>query len=261
MTDIGGRVVVVTGGSGFIGKALIKKLLGQSTTVYNLDLVDSAENISLPNSDKFYTFKKMNFLDPSTVENYVKLILDGIPVLSGLVCLAAYNQTLKLENISQEQIAFTNLPTIEWESTFKVNVTSTMLINRAVAEKMKTQGLGSIVNIASIFGVLAPDQRKYGDSGLNSNAAYGASKAAVIQMSKYLAAYYANTGIRVNSISPGGVERNQPNDFIERYANSTTIGRMGTPEDIVGAISYLLSDDSKWTTGINLVIDGGYSAW
>ena len=261
MIDIGGRVVVVTGGSGFIGKALIKKLLSQSVTVYNLDLVDAAENISLPNSDKFYTFKKMNFLDTSTVENYVELILNGIPVLSGLVCLAAYNQTLKLENISQEQIAFTNLPTIEWESTFKVNVTSTMLINRAVAEKMKIQGLGSIVNIASIFGVLAPDQRKYGDSGLNSNAAYGASKAAVIQMSKYLAAYYANTGIRVNSISPGGIERNQPNDFIERYANSTTIGRMGTPEDIVGAISYLLSDDSKWTTGINLVIDGGYSAW
>ena len=195
------------------------------------------------------------------IENEIKLILDGIPILNGLVCLAAYNQTLQLENVSQEEIAFTLLPIVEWENTFRVNVTSTMLINRAVAEKMKTQGLGSIVNIASLFGVLAPDQRKYGDSGLNSNAAYGASKAAVILMSKYLATYYANTGIRVNSISPGGIERNQPIDFIERYADGTTIGRMGTPEDIVGAISYLLSEESKWTTGINLVIDGGYSAW
>jgi len=261
MTNIGEKVVIVTGGSGFIGKVLVRKLLSQSVTVYNLDLADATENISLPNSDKNYTFKKIDFLDTLIVENHIKLILDGIPILNGLVCLAAYNQTLKLENVSQEEIAFTHLPTVEWENTFRVNVTSTMLINRAVAEKMKNQGLGSIVNIASLFGVLAPDQRKYGDSGLNSNAAYGASKAAVIQMSKYLATYYATTGIRVNSISPGGIERNQPIDFIERYADSTTIGRMGTPEDIVGAISYLLSEDSKWTTGINLVIDGGYSAW
>ena len=258
MNAVKKRTVLVTGGSGYIGKQLILSLMDDGYSVLNLDLNDSVDlKVNLKN----YSFIKVDFTQVEGLESKILGIVETLECLSGLVCLAAHNQTIKIEGTTQEEIAFSKLPLGEWEKTFTVNVTATMLLNRIAAERMKLQGFGSIVNIASIFALFAPDQRRYGSSGLNSNAAYGASKASVIQLSRFLSSYYQKTGIRINAISPGGIERNQPTDFIENYSSNTALGRMGTPNDVVGAIKFLLSEDSNWITGTNLIVDGGYSIW
>lgn len=250
--------IIVAGGSGYIGKHLVMALLNMGYKVVNLDLQDSADGVTQSES---YDFKQYDFMDVDTLETRLVEDFKEIKSLVGIVCLAAYNQTIRIENYSQKEMAFAKLPLNHWENTFTVNVTSTMILNRVAAEKMKNQGFGSVVNISSIFGSFAPDQRRYGNSGLNSNAAYGASKAAVIQLTRFLASYYQNTGIRFNSISPGGIEKNQPSDFIEMYAGNTAVGRMGRPSDVVGAIEYLISEKSEWVTGTDLIVDGGYSVW
>ena len=120
----------------------------------------------------------------------------------------------------------------------------------------------SIINISSVYGVVSPDQRIYGDTGLNSSLVYGSSKAGVIQLTKYLATYLADRGIRVNCISPGGIFNNQPEYFLQRYVKKTPLGRMGAVEDIIGAIVFLSSEKvSGYITGANIVIDGGFTIW
>ena len=120
---------------------------------------------------------------------------------------------------------------------------------------------GVIINIASIYGMVASDQRIYGKSGLNSNIAYAVSKAGIINMSRYLAAYWQGKNIRVNSISPGGVLGKQSKNFKKNYINKTMLKRMATPNDLSSALVYLVSDASKYVTGFNMVVDGGWTAW
>ena len=120
----------------------------------------------------------------------------------------------------------------------------------------------SIINISSIYGIVSPDQRIYGDTGLNSSLVYGSSKAGVIQHTKYLATYLADRRIRVNCISPGGIFNNQPEYFLQRYIKKTPLGRMGAVDDILGAIVFLSSEKaSSYITGANIVIDGGFTIW
>jgi len=126
---------------------------------------------------------------------------------------------------------------------------------------MIKQKQGNIINIGSTYGLVAPDQRIYGTSGQNAAAFYSVTKSAVINLTRYLASYWANTGIRVNTLSPGGVQRNQSNSFIKNYSQKTMIGRMAKKDEYVGAIIFLASDASSYMTGSNLIIDGGWTAW
>ena len=126
---------------------------------------------------------------------------------------------------------------------------------------MKKQKNGVIINIASTYGIVAADQRIYGKSGQNSAVYYAATKSAIINFTRYLASYWRGTGIRVNTLSPGGVENNQGIEFIKNYSYKTMLGRMAKKNEYVGAILFLASNASSYMTGSNLVVDGGWTAW
>jgi NAD(P)-dependent dehydrogenase (short-subunit alcohol dehydrogenase family) len=125
---------------------------------------------------------------------------------------------------------------------------------------MKLQGGGSIINFASTYGVVAPDFSIYKGTTMTMPVAYSAIKGGVIAFSKYMSSYCAKDNIRVNCVSPGGIFDKQPVGFVEKYIAKTPLGRMGTPEDLVGAVLYLASDASLYVTGHNLIVDGGWTA-
>lgn len=149
-----------------------------------------------------------------------------------------------------------------WSRVMDVNLSAMYLTCREVSKLMIKQKYGSIINVSSILGVLAPDQRIYGDSGLNAPAAYTASKSGVIGLTKYLAAYLGEHNIRVNCISPSGVN---PGDvdkgFVESYSYKIPLGRMADMEDMKGPVLFLASKASQYVTGHNLIVDGGLSIW
>ena len=124
---------------------------------------------------------------------------------------------------------------------------------------MSDQGYGSMINMGSIYGVVAPDFKIYDGTNMTMPAAYSAIKGGLIQFSKYLASYYGKNGVRINIVSPGGVTNGQEKTFIEKYNQKTPLRRMGKPEDIANAVSFLLSENSSYITGHNLIVDGGFT--
>jgi NAD(P)-dependent dehydrogenase (short-subunit alcohol dehydrogenase family) len=149
----------------------------------------------------------------------------------------------------------------DWDWVMKVNVGGTFFCSQVIGTVMKRQGSGAIINIGSIYGVVGADQRIYGDSKINSPAVYAASKGAIISLTRYLAVYWASSGIRVNSISPGGVFSNQAPGFIKKYSERTPMGRMLDKNELKGAVVFLASPASSYVTGHNLMVDGGWTAW
>jgi len=151
----------------------------------------------------------------------------------------------------------------DWQRLMNTNVTAPFLLCKHIAPVMREQKGGSIINIASIAGIVGRDRRMYSDSGLNPQEVdYAAAKSAVIGMTRDVAATLGPDGIRVNAISPGGFERGQPEKFIDLYSNRTMLGRMGRDGvDLKGAALFLASDASAYVTGHNLVVDGGFTVW
>lgn len=149
----------------------------------------------------------------------------------------------------------------DWKTTVDACLNSVFYGAQAAAGPMRVQGRGVIVNIASIYGLVSPDPRIYGDSGLNSPPQYAAAKGGVVQLTRYLAVHLAPHGIRVNGIVPGGFLDGQDPDFVANYCARAPLGRMGNETDLMGAIVYLTSDASAYVTGHNLIVDGGWTAW
>jgi len=154
----------------------------------------------------------------------------------------------------------------EWNEVMAVNLTGAMLCAQVFGAAMAKRGGGSMVNTLSIYGIVAPDQRLYEGSeylgrAINTPAIYAASKAGLWGLTKYLAAYWGHCGVRVNAVTPGGVFSGQNGTFVENYARRTPLGRMAQADDVANAMRYLASDASKYITGHNLVVDGGWTVW
>jgi NAD(P)-dependent dehydrogenase (short-subunit alcohol dehydrogenase family) len=163
-------------------------------------------------------------------------------------------------------VTFENYPLELWNRALAVNLTGMFLCAREVAPTMLAQKSGVIVNVSSTYGLVGPDQRLYESGDPDSPpvvkpVAYSVTKSGVVGLTRYLAAYWARTGIRVNTLTLGGVRSGQSPDFVDRYSARTMLGRMAERHEYCGALFFLLSDASSYMTGSNLVVDGGWTAW
>ena len=251
---------MITGAAGNLGSQYAEGLsqVGANVVLCDLDF-EKCKEISDHLKEKYDvnpTPLKLDLTQKKSISNSVKKIMKKYSKIDTLINNAAYQGTEKTRTTS-----FENLSLIEWNKAISVNLTGIFLMCQEVGKIMKKQHSGNIINISSTYGIVAPDQRIYGNSGQNAASFYSATKSSVINLTRYLASYWANIGIRVNTLSPGGVKNNQTKSFINNYSKKTMLGRMALKDEYVGAIIFLASNASSYMTGSNLIIDGGWTAW
>jgi NAD(P)-dependent dehydrogenase (short-subunit alcohol dehydrogenase family) len=253
-----GRTAVVTGAAGRLGPVFAEALAENGAAVVISDLharrgTALARELSR-RTGSTVLFRRADVTDRGSVRDLARFAVQKFKKIDVLV-----NAAMGLGKDFYGSLE--NYSWAEWDLAMKVNVGGTFLCMQAFAPYMKKRRKGSIINLGSIYGVVAADQRIYGRSGINSPAVYAASKGAVISLTKYCAAYWAPSGIRVNAISPGGVFDGQARDFVKRYSQRTPMGRMLDRNELKGAVVYLASEASSAVTGHNLMVDGGWTAW
>lgn len=253
--DLKGRVAVVTGGCGLIGRALTRSFAQYRATVIVADTDRyQGRNIAAGLQKEGFPvlFYPLDIAKESSVSGIIKFVDKKFKHLDIWVN-SAYPKTgdwgKKLEDI----------PLASWKKNIDMHLNGYCMSARAAAEYMKKRKSGSIINFSSIYGFKAPDFSLYENTTMTMPAAYAAIKGGVINFTKYLASYYGKHNIRVNCISPGGVYDAQPAVFVKRYIQKTPLARMASQDDIAGGALYLASDAAKYVTGHNLVIDGGLS--
>ena len=241
------KVVALTGSSGLLGQDIVKILLENGATVIGIDIAPS--NLQAESYQEF----QADTTDEHECNRLCDSLFEKYGIIHGWVN-NAYPRTddwgVKLEHIKVDS----------WRKNIEMQLNSYCMISTMVAERMKSRHIcGSIVNMASIYGVVAPSFDVYEGSSMTMPAAYSAIKGGVIMFTKYIASYYGPHGIRCNSVAPGGIYNGQPESFVERYSLKTPLRRMGTPRDISPVVSFLLSDSASYITGQNIVIDGGWT--
>lgn len=237
------KVIVITGGEGLIGKAIVKRLKKAGATVISADIQIDAivdENVYL------------DITKEESISNVIATTIKKFGKIDGWVN-NAYPRTKDWANKLED------IPSESWRMNIDMHLNGYFLCARAALEQMKKQGFGCLVNMSSIYGVVAPDFSIYDGTKMTMPAAYAAIKGGIVNLTRYLAAYYGPYNVRVNSVSPGGIFDNQPDAFVSKYNKKVPLRRMGTPRDIASSIHFLLSDDAAYVTGHNLMVDGGWT--
>lgn len=259
------KVAIVTGAIGLLGKEHCKAL---SEAGANVVVADLDEKKCKEFAESLSTESIGIYLDVTNLESIKKLrdkVLDKFGHIDVLVNNAAINDMFENPKAAGELSKFENYPLELWQKSVDVNLTGVFLCSQIIGTVMANQKYGSIINITSTYGITAPDQSLYkkedGTQTFYKPPAYSATKGAVIMFTKYLAAYWGKDGVRVNSLTPGGIENSQDEFFIQKYSSKTMLGRMAKPTDYKGALIFLASDASSYMTGANLIVDGGWTAW
>src|SRR5262245_14722922 len=245
-----GRTAVVTGAAGLLGRQHCRALAAAGAQVVATDLLgpDCVELAAeLRHEFGVCAFGyRCDITRPEEVRGLLDATLSWTGALDVLVNNAALDD--KVQAKSGVSSPFETYPLEMWEDSLRVNVTGTFLCCQVLGAEMARRGRGSVVNVASTYGLVAPDQSLYqDDEGRQTffkSAAYPASKGAVLALTRYLAAYWGRAGVRVNALTPGGVENEQAETFVHRYAQRTPLGRMARPDDYAGALVFLASDAS-----------------
>jgi NAD(P)-dependent dehydrogenase (short-subunit alcohol dehydrogenase family) len=260
-----GKVAVVTGALGLLGKHHCYAL---SEAGANVVVVDIDDNDCKKFAEKLTTKSigiGCDITDAESVKKLKESVLKNFRKIDILVNNAAINDMFENPSTVVEQSKFENYPLDLWQKSLDVNLTGTFLCCQILGTEMAKAGSGSIINIASTYGIVAPNQSIYkkenGKQSFYKSAAYPVTKGAIISFTRFLAAYWGDKGVRVNTLSPGGVENNQEEYFTKNYSHATPLGRMAQPTDYKGAIVFLASDASSYMTGANLIVDGGWTAW
>jgi NAD(P)-dependent dehydrogenase (short-subunit alcohol dehydrogenase family) len=283
--DISERVFIVTGGAGLLGQEYGRALIRSGAHVVLADInAVAVAKVAADLSPEAGAARgvAVDVTDEGSVASLVRATLAEFGRIDGLVNNAALDPKVQSDGSAQFGGTFEDYPLDLWNRSLAVNLTGMFLCARAVAPTMLAQKRGVIVNISSTYGLVGPDQRLYDSrppcqstiddeqSTIDNRqltirtvkpVTYSVTKSGVLGFTRYLAAYWAGTGIRVNTLTPGGVFDEQPDDFVRRYSERTPLGRMAERHEYCGALVFLLSDASSYMTGSNLVVDGGWTAW
>ncbi len=259
------KVAIVTGALGLIGKNHCIALSEAGANVVACDLDDERCKIFASSLSTKSIGVGVDITNKSSVEKLRDKSLNEFDRIDILVNNAAINDMFENPQAAAEQSMFENYPLDMWQKSLDVNVTGTFLCSQIIGTEMAKTGKGSIINIASTYGLVGPDQSIYkkpdGSQSFYKSPAYPATKGAIVNFTRFLAAYWGNKGVRVNTLSPGGVENKQDEYFVNNYSAKTPLGRMALPTDYKGAIIFLASDASSYMTGANLIVDGGWTTW
>jgi NAD(P)-dependent dehydrogenase (short-subunit alcohol dehydrogenase family) len=239
------KVIIVTGGGGLIGREIVEDINRKGGIVINADI--SVE------TDLEKGLFHLDISNDQSVYALINEVSHHFGRIDGLVN-SAYPRT------KDWGAFFEDIKPESWRKNVDLQMNSVFVACQSVLKVMEKQRSGSIVNIASIYGVVGNDFTLYEDYGGTSPAAYCAIKGGIINFTRYLASYYGKNGIRVNCVSPGGIFDHQPSSFVEKYNAKVPMRRMGNPDDIAPAVSFMLSDEAKYITGQNLIVDGGWTA-
>lgn len=245
MIHLKDKIVVVVGGDGMLGKEFVKQIRESNGIAINADIHQKSD------------LENYSFFCDITDETSIKLLIEAVIKKWGRIdgwINSAYPRTAdwgaKIDNISFDS----------WRKNVDMHLNGYFICSKLAIDAMLPNNAGSLINIASIYGIVGPDFTVYDGTEMTMPAAYAAIKGGLVNLGQYLSSYYGKSGIRVNTISPGGIFDNQPESFVKNYNHKVPLKRMGTPQDIAPAAVYLLSDASSYVTGHNLVVDGGWTA-
>ncbi len=258
---LSGRTALITGGAGHIGAAIAEALAEAGAAIALADrrhdeLQRCAQRIQGASAAPVMTFE-VELADEASVRGLPDRVASQCGGIDVLVNCAAFVGTTALDGWA---VPFAQQQSAAWRAAFEVNVTAAFELVQEALPWLERSGKGSVINVSSLYGIVGPDWRLYEGTAMGNPAAYGASKGALAQLTTWLATTLAPR-LRVNTLSPGGVWRGQPAEFVERYTQRTPLKRMATEEDFKGAALFLASDLSSYITGQNIVVDGGWCAW
>lgn len=266
MFDLSGKVAVVTGGIGILGRHFCSGLADCGASVAVVDLDEQSATELASGLKRQFGISALGIGCDVADADQVEHMVERVESKLGAIDVLHNNAASKGSDLEKFFATVEDYPLEMWREIMSVNLDGMFLVAQAVGKRMAKRGCGSIIQTASIYGAMAPDQRIYEGSEylgrpINSPPVYCASKAGVIGLTLYLSTYWARQGVRVNSLTPGGVESGQNSTFNCRYSNRVPMGRMAKAEEMVGALVFLASDASSYVTGQNIVVDGGLSAW
>jgi NAD(P)-dependent dehydrogenase (short-subunit alcohol dehydrogenase family) len=271
--DLSGKVALVVGGRGFLGRRFCAALVEFGAKVYAADLPDislAAKHDPSAVSGGNVNQLDIDVTDPASVKGLVEKVIND----AGTIDVLVYSVTTKPNDF---YLPFTECSLDGWRFLLNTELDGLFLVSQQVGKVMEAKRSGSIIFLSSIYGVVGNDQRIYLDSNLStlyteaaeapstrvySHIGYPAVKGAIISITRYLAAYWGEYGIRVNCVSPGGLAHPGENEaFVKRYSQRVPLGRKAGLDEVSGAIIYLAADASSYVTGHNLLVDGGWTVW
>ncbi|MGE3991808.1 SDR family oxidoreductase [Pseudorhodoplanes sp.] len=264
--DLTGRVAVVTGATGLLGRHFCAALADHGAAVAVVDLDADVAAAFAGELHETYGVTCIGVATDIADPESVKAMAETVERRLGPIDILHSNAQALRRDPARYFAPAEVFDLGTWRDVMAVNLDGAFLVAQAIGARMAQRGHGSIIQTASIYGVVGPDQRIYEGSeylgnAINTPPVYSASKAAVIGLTKYLAAYWGPHGIRVNTLTPGGVSSGQNAEFDRRYSARVPLGRMAKPDELTGALIFLASDAARYVNGQNLIVDGGLSAW
>jgi len=256
--ELKGKVILITGACGLVGRAFSEACAQFGAHIVAADIPASdpsafASSLEQKHGRKMLGFA-LNVAEKQEVEALKSACIEAFGKIDGLVNAHQNKSHLKFEPfecVSEEN----------WDTVVNINLKGTFLMCQIIGSYMAERGEGSIVNIPSTYSVVAPNQNLYKGTSLGCPAAYSASKGGIDALSRYLASYWASKGVRVNQITPHGVWNNHEKQFEENFARFSPMERLSYNHEVAGALVFLLSDASSYTTGANILAEGGWTVW